>query len=339
MDSHDPRNDSSSKSESTRRRKLRRWSGFAFLLMLVGPYFFSRMAAPFRRCRIIVSASDSKACDSSDSLKIAIFNIAHGRGKADSNLSGDSADKTRRIQEIAEYLKRLDADVVVLNEVDFCSTWSGHENQAATIAKLAGYPFRVEQRNFDMRFLYGSWKFGNAVLSRKPIERCDPIELPALRLGESLFAGQKQASVVTLRISKSRTVKLVPVHLDARSELTRLRSVQTICDHLHSESGPIVLAGDFNSTPTQMPGSEASSNGGNAINYLDESGDWIRQTIEPKKSQFTFSTMAPSRTIDWIIVSRRCELSSYEILDSELSDHRPVKSHVRFPPREAAEVD
>ena len=75
---------------------------------------------------------------------------------------GKPSERSDRLREIADFLIEVDADVVVLNEVDFDASWSGHLNQAEFLASRAKYPYRVEQRNLDFRVLGWTWRFGNA---------------------------------------------------------------------------------------------------------------------------------------------------------------------------------
>ena len=57
------------------------------------------------------------------------------------------------MDQIAALLRTINADVVVLNEVDFDSTWTHSVDEARYLAEKAGYPFLAEQRNIDYRVL------------------------------------------------------------------------------------------------------------------------------------------------------------------------------------------
>jgi endonuclease/exonuclease/phosphatase family metal-dependent hydrolase len=86
-------------------------------------------------------------------LRIATYNIAHGRGLAESNWDGGSpADHEARLQAIAAELRAWPVDVVVLEEVDFDASWSHRVNQAEVLARAAGFPYWIEQSNYDLRF-------------------------------------------------------------------------------------------------------------------------------------------------------------------------------------------
>jgi hypothetical protein len=155
----------STKSPSRRRKQLL-YAFFALVVVAIGPYLVSRVRSPGRQIRLSTTATQSEVLAKTVSnIRVLSYNIAHGRGATDDNWEETAADKRKRIDQIAQLITTTDADVVVLNEVDFCSTWSGHQNQAEAIARATGYPYWVEQRNLDFRFIYGSWKFGNAVLA------------------------------------------------------------------------------------------------------------------------------------------------------------------------------
>ncbi|MEM7557881.1 MAG: hypothetical protein AAF394_02035, partial [Planctomycetota bacterium] len=106
------------------------------LLLLLGvllflPYVSSRILSPWRMLQVddLSREPNSEAVDSqirnTNELSIACYNIAHGRGIAESNWGNDTAKvRTQRLDEIANLLIEVDADIVVLNEVDFDSSWS-----------------------------------------------------------------------------------------------------------------------------------------------------------------------------------------------------------------------
>lgn len=75
-------------------------------------------------------------------LKILVWNIAHGRGDVpEGGLSnwkgGTDDDRIVRLIHIADVLREVDADLVILNEVDFETQWSGHLNQGEILAVIA----------------------------------------------------------------------------------------------------------------------------------------------------------------------------------------------------------
>ena len=318
-----------------RRRWAWRWAfvaSFALLAFLFGPYLFSRFSATANRIKVISSPAEPERAFN-QRLKIVCFNIAHGRGQATSNWAQTGTAKRKRITQIAQLLRELDADVVVLNEVDFDSMWSGGLNQAEQLAGLAEYPFRVEQRNLDFHIGAGGFRFGNVIMSRFPIADASAVDYPSYRGWEDWLAGRKRGVIAKIELSPAQFVRVAAVHLSHRSEDVRVQSVDQLLDFGTQEPGtPLILAGDFNSTPTGFPRSRKTEAGGNAMDRLFANGWESRPTQLPDETQLTFSTMDPGSVIDWIAIqSGQLSFEQYRVHKTILSDHRPVVATLAWP--------
>ena len=307
----------------------------AVIGLLIGPYILSRAMSPLRAVRqysVDVSANKPALRPDPRTLRVCCFNIAHGRGPAQGNTKGGSrTERQDRLRHIADLLDRIDADIVVLNEVDFESTWSNGVNQAKFLAETAGYEFVAEQRNLDFRVATATWRFGNAILSRHPITASELVELPALKTWEALLAGKKKSLLCQIDIH-GQTVHVGAIHLSHRSESLRVSSARTLLKHTKRTAEPIILAGDFNSTPPEFPGSIRSPVGENAMEVFDKSSLFHRLPQTPRtEREFTFRSDAPIRTIDWILASTDCSFREYETIHVKLSDHRPVVAVIQLP--------
>ncbi|MEM9914360.1 MAG: endonuclease/exonuclease/phosphatase family protein [Planctomycetota bacterium] len=262
---------------------------------------------------------------------MACYNIAHGRGLAQDNWSGGTPEeRLQRLDEIADLLLNLDADVVVLNEVDFDASWSHRVNQAQYLAEAAGYRYIAEQRNLDFRMLWRTWKFGNAVLSRHPITHSELIDFPEFSAAESLLAGKKRGLACTLDVN-GRSIRVLAVHLSHRSESLRSRSADLL---VVPPTEPTILAGDFNSTPTGFPYSQSSEHHGNAIDKIDATGLFTRRPVDPPidQGELTFHADEPKNIIDWIMATHELTMLDYRVVDSLLSDHRPIVADLLLMP-------
>jgi len=316
-----------------RRKKL-----LLIVLLIVvaalGPYVVSRLRSPGRRVvlREVAGTQQESSRGPVKVLRIATYNIAHGRGPTDGNWAQGGGPKRKRIRKIARMLAEAEADVVILNEVDFDATWSGHQNQAAAIAETAGFPYRAEQRNLDFRFIYGSWKFGNALLSKYPIVEARVVDYPPVAGWESWLAGKKRGLLCTLQLSKRRRVRILAVHLETRSAAVRVASAKRILKVAQQTGPPLIAAGDFNSTPMEFPRSTQTAEGDNAIELLTASRLFQRFDIgTPDGNDFTFTSMQPHCVIDWILIPDDWTFLEYRVLQSDLSDHRPVVATVKLP--------
>ncbi len=225
-------------------------------------------------------------------------------------------------------LRNINADVVVLNEVDFDCSWSHGVNQAEYLAHKAGYPYWAEQRNLDFRVLLWTWKFGNAVLSKQPIQHARSIDFPAYSSWESLVCGQKRGLLCEL--GSTRRIQLFAVHLSHRSESVRVDSVDRMTELMQHSSHPVVVAGDFNSTPPGYPGSTDDEHGNNALAQMRNRLQAIPTRAPENPQDFTFHSQRPQSVIDWIFVPQDSIVIDYRIESSELSDHRPVVAEVQL---------
>lgn len=309
-----------------------RWILVVTVVSLLGPYLVSRIVSPWRRVTLSGSRDATPLVESTPTLRIACYNIAHGRGLASSNWHGGSAlQRTKRLDAIADLLRDINADVVVLNEVDFDSSWSHSVNQAQYLAEKADYPYWAEQRNLDFRVLFWKWRFGNAALSKYPILDAKAVDFADYSTAERLLAGTKRGIACTLQIN-DRQIDLLGAHLCHRSEAVRAQSAELIVFLARNASNPTIVAGDLNSSPQGFPASVLDPEGKNTFAVLDGSELFQRRPKAPThdSAQFTYPTTSPNRVIDWILIPQDWRFEKYEVESSTLSDHRPVYADVEL---------
>jgi endonuclease/exonuclease/phosphatase family metal-dependent hydrolase len=326
---------------------------------------WGRLGAPERALRVVRSSTpglpDStgivpiKADSAGHTLRILTWNIAHGRGTPDYGLlrnfrGGGAREREDRLRRIADVIRQQDADLVVLNEADFDATWSGGVSHPAVLAAAAGYPVRVEQANYDVRLPFVKLHFGNALLSRLPVQGARPVELPPHRRVEEWLMGAKSASVVRLA-TPSGPVAVVPLHLEARSPRTRRAALPHLREVAAAEAVPVVLAGDFKASPPGWGdpvqrvaigrGSPPPERGGpgpaeTIVGELLQAGFRSpRAGRDGGPEDWTYPSPAPDRAIDWILVEPPLQVREATVLQGpaldSLSDHRPVLAVVVLP--------
>jgi endonuclease/exonuclease/phosphatase family metal-dependent hydrolase len=274
-------------------------------------------------------------------LTILAWNIAHGRGDGPEGWlsnwrGGNDEDRIARLIHIADVIREADADVVILNEVDFEAQWSGHLNQGEILARVSGYPSWVEQRNYDFRLPFLRWGFGNALLSRLPLPEAEWVDIPPHSALEAIVAGAKSASIVRVETEQG-ALGIVPIHLEVRSRDTRLLAAE-VFDSLRSRLPyPVILAGDFNSSPSGWPGAE----GRTLLDSLLALG-WtgLRAQGHPLPREFTFPTPELRDSRDWILVDPRLRVVESRVLREvgRLSDHAPVLAIIALSPTSVPEA-
>jgi endonuclease/exonuclease/phosphatase family metal-dependent hydrolase len=321
---------------SRRWRRIALWTVAGLFCATIAWYAIGRALASSSALRVVtldeISEQDHSHLRGRDPelLRVGTYNIAHGRGNGAENWNGESAATRRaRLDQIAEFLSAADLDLVVLNEVDFDANWSHRVNQAAYLAEKCGYRYRIEQRNFDVSLPFYRWACGNVVLSRFPIRDVRWIDLPGDAAWESALGGRKNACIGTIELPGGETLRVVPVHLSYRSEGVRMASVETLQAEAADGKAPLLLIGDFNSSPQGFPLTDPDEP--SAVGELTQDPRW--HTLPEKvtsEADFTFSSTEPMQVIDWIFVPRPWQLVSRQVYPLDLSDHRPVVGIVRM---------
>jgi endonuclease/exonuclease/phosphatase family metal-dependent hydrolase len=208
----------------------------------------------------------------------------------------------------AEAIAALEADVVLLQEVDDGAKRSNGDRQVDRLADLVGLPYRTWFGNVAVR---GGGEYGNAVLSRFPIVETSNVDL-TIRL-------KKRRSVLhaALRVRHEaidRTVHVFNMHLglaefERKIQLRRFLECHPF-SHLHHDT-PIIVGGDLNDVY------------GRLWQMLTPAG-----FRGPERSPRTFPAWAPMRALDGIYVRGNVEVKELARADTMLarraSDHRPL---------------
>lgn len=261
-----------------------------------------------------------------ETLRVGCFNIAHGRGGKlhTANWHGGSPDeKLIRITQIAQLLMDARLDVAVLNEADFSSFWSGHVDQSVAIARRAGYPYIVQQRNVDVAIPGMSLRFGNAILSRYPLSDAVFLDFPNPSLVNDIFVGGiKDGVAATAFLPDGSQVNIIAVHLSLEGETVRNASIELIRQFYRESKLPMIAMGDFNSTARGLSGHQTDPDGRNCIDTL--LADPQFQTLRQETNDLTFPSQNPVRTIDWIFVTPPWHIRDKTVIQTNLSDHLPV---------------
>ncbi len=249
---------------------------------------------------ICVSCHQGILLDGSDDKEIAIglrvvaYNIKHGRGM----------DGEVDLERTAQVIQALRPDFVTLQEVDLHCARSGGVDEAARLGELCGMTSA-----FGSFMDYDGGKYGMAVLSRYPI-----VEV----LNHPLPSGPEPRTAlgVRARLDDGTEIVVVGIHFYA-SESERFAQAEALMEALKEEQAPVILAGDFNSTP------ESS-----VMKRLEA---W--KNAEKNGSSLTFPSDTPSTEIDYILMRppEAFEIESMRVVEEAVaSDHRPLLLEVNL---------
>jgi endonuclease/exonuclease/phosphatase family metal-dependent hydrolase len=220
-----------------------------------------------------------------DTLRVATFNIQHGRG----------ADGVVDVGRLARTAAQLDADLLALQEVDVGLARSGRVDLAAAVAAASG-----------MAVVFGpahrvGWRgrYGNALLARGAIGEVDVVKLPRSGRGERRSAILAALELAGVRLSVAAT------HLAIHPEEAG-RQLATVVEALAHRPEPRVLLGDLNLRPWDVaPRVRAAG-------------------LELAGGPPTFPAVAPRARIDHVALTSDLHVLSVEVPETPVSDHRPL---------------
>ena len=299
------------------------------LVFILGWTLLNRALAPGRAVSSVAGATQPDR-PTSDTFRVAAWNIAHARGPDGTN--NWAGPREQRLEDIADLIATWDADVVVLNEVDFDCTWSGRVDQAAYIADRAGYPHYATQRNYDVSLPFFRLRFGNAVLSRWPITRAQRVQLPHVARWEAMLIGRKDALRVSIQRDQ-QLVRMLAVHLDVRDRDVRQDSVPRLARFASNGRPPLVVAGDFNCKLIELNGlplgPEVRRSAGSRLRDLARLA-WVSPEVQATLGG-SFPAAQPNRLIDYILADPELPMTRLKVVNSTLSDHRPLVADLELP--------
>ena len=234
-------------------------------------------------------------------LRVMTYNIHHGEG----------LDKRVDLQRIADLIKREQADIVALQEVDKGVQRTARRDLPAELAALTGLACV-----FSNNYHFQGGEYGNAVLTRFPIKRWTNAHYKMLRPGE-----QRGILQVVLDVH-GRELVFMATHIDYRGDDSeRLLSAAEIKELIEQYRGrPMILCGDFNDTPTSRTHQQIAENFTDAWAAVG-TGDG-----------FTIPAEKPRKRIDYIWLGKGSSLTPLKVWvpESAASDHLPVVAELRL---------
>jgi endonuclease/exonuclease/phosphatase family metal-dependent hydrolase len=250
-------------------------------------------------CSALPGVGGSGPSNEADTVRIMAYNIRHGEG----------TDGKLDLNRIADVIEEQSPDIVTLQEVDRRVDRTDGEDQARRLAARTGM-----DHAFGAFMDYDGGEYGMAILSRWPIVSVTNERLPD---------GDEPRTALKVRVRSPETGRelvVVGIHF-YRTDDERLAQADRLLATLASEQAPIVLAGDFNSTPDSR-----------VIGRFEDG--W--NILSKGRDRLTFPSTGPEREIDYIMVrpARNFYVLSHDVLDEPLaSDHRPLIADLVVRPR------
>ena len=233
-------------------------------------------------------------------LRVMSYNIHHGAG----------TDGKVDLERIAKVITDANVELVALQEVDVGTARTQQVDQAAELARLTGMHVR-----FGKAMDYQGGAYGQAILSKRPIEQFEVIRLPSPPDREPRIA----VAATLAAADGLPQVRFVGAHLDHAHHEVRLEQARELHRVLSENAQlPTILVGDLNARPDNP-----------TMQFLLE--HWRDTSGE---DAMTFPAPNPDRKIDYILFpkSQAWEVNSGHVVDEPVaSDHRPVVAELRLP--------
>jgi len=248
-------------------------------------------------------------------LKILTLNVAHGRKDAFNQMFLSAETIQKNLVDIAEVLKKENADVVALQEADGPSWWSGNFDHVATLARLSGYPWHY-RADHAKNWMYS---YGTAILSRWPVsETIEYTFAPSPPTTTKGFLLSHMQWSYAQSEKKEMIIDVVSVHLDFSRKKVRQIQIEEMAEALAQREQPMIILGDFNSDW-----------------FSDESV--VKQLAEQAKlkvyqpdGENLRTYVSKDKRLDWILISSEWEFVSYQVLPNIISDHFAVVAEVKL---------
>lgn len=248
-------------------------------------------------------------------LKVLSLNLAHGRKDGFNQIFISNKTIVNNLNEVANVLKKSDADIIALQEADGPSRWSGNFNHVSQLAKLADYPWFC--RSGHAR----SWLFdyGTALLSRgyfvettgHSFEPTPPTTTKGFILGQILWQPHENSQTTIL-------IDIISVHLDFSRSKVRQQQISEMAQVLANRNNPVILLGDFNS--------DWLAEDSVVVEMARRAG---LHSYKPEADNLG-TYKSGKRRFDWILISKELEFKNHTVLPDVLSDHNAVMAELEL---------
>lgn len=240
-----------------------------------------------------VSVSALQAQEKPAGLKVLCYNIRFG--------------ELASLEELADFIKSQDPDMVALQEVDVKTfrDRAPHQHGKDFITEL-GYRTGMLTA-YAKTIPYADGYYGIGILSKYPLTETKRIILPMPEGAKE----QRAMLLANVELPDGKVFTFVSTHLDYPSSSVRQAQVEALTAALKGNPYPMIVAGDFNAHPDSPEISKGMA-------------EWKQVT----SSDFTIPASGPKAKIDYIFCypAHTWTVLSASTPKVTLSDHLPVNA-------------
>ena len=246
-------------------------------------------------------------------VKIGSYNICHCGDYTNRKDTDPVWVQNINVKAMADAIKRLNFDVIGLNEVYFTGVNEDSFDQAKKLADLAGYAYYANAEGASD----GRVTIGNALLSKYPIVRVEKIKIPTIPESERVEEGwyEERVLLVADLDVNGKIYKVIASHFGCIKKEREL-IVKKICEIIERED-VLVVMGDFNALP-------------HAEELAPLYDKMVCTADQTANCEFTFASYNPHILIDYIFVKKGVEIKNYSVHKEKASDHFPISAILKI---------
>lgn len=222
-------------------------------------------------------------------IKIMSFNTQHCKNF-----------KTKRIdyKSIINLIKNNDIDIIGLNEI---FSLNKNISQSSIIAKKLNY-YHFFGKATNIIFPYG-----NAIISKYPIESCEIINIPSPKNKTGNNHYEKRSILKAKVLINNKYLNIYITHLGLNID-EQVNGINTLVNNVEKDNS--IIMGDFNMTPDNK--------------LLKSLNNFSNTNID----KMTYPSDNPIKKLDYIYVSKNIKIHSFNVLNDIISDHRPIMAKI-----------
>lgn len=215
------------------------------------------------------------------------------------------------MEELAEFIKKVNPDIVALQEVDVRTNRdrAPKQNGVDFITELGYYTGMLSAYGKTIPYMGGYYGIG--ILSKYPLAKVERIYLPKTEHGKE----QRAVLVADVEYSEGEFITFASTHLDYTNTQERQVQVKKLNEVLLNREYPVIVAGDFNARP-------------DAIEIKEGMSPWKQLC----NMDATVPAVKPKNKIDYIFAYPQDKWTVIENASylSPLSDHLPISAVVEM---------
>ncbi len=291
-------------------------------------------------------------------LVLASYNVGHGQGIKEH--AWDYRDKNtteNQLSLVAEAISRMNADMVLLQEIDLDSNRTFHINEIEFILKRTHYPYHACALVWEKNYLpfpfwppahqLGFVRAANCVISRFPLSNHQRIVFDKPESNAFWYNwGYIDRAIERVDVDVGgQKIAVLNVHLESWETAARELQIKVAKKYIDEIDLPVILGGDFNTVPPEDPKRSGFADDPDVDYANEKTFSWFYEhakdlkiptlTIKDNTSfeRYTFPSDHPDRRLDHIfLLGKNLSFVDFRVFyeAGTASDHLPVIATINF---------